>query len=214
MSSGDLPSTCKLHRTSLVKCFDVQWSNLVSGIQGRKQDIMPLSCCRWVQRSGINLLTARLWGDRSYRSMCHREVSSAKCALQNTAGEKHNFRRQKLEKTFCEKKSSHLLVMYFCLWNLWSVKVDSRNSTLFLHLLLVRRAMPRVELASRQKKKSRKMGEVTWCYIFSTAMWYSDIMNTHIYLLTINWLQSFLVCCEITFTVNIVPFLLLWTMLC
>ena len=56
------------------------------------------------------------------------------------------------------------------------------------------------------------MGEVAWCYIFSTAMWYYDIMNTHIYLLTMNWLQSFLVCCEITFTVNIVPFLLLWTM--
>ena len=101
----------------------------------------------------------------------------------------------------------------FCLWNLWSVKVDSRNSILFLHLLLVLRAMPRVELASRQKKKrSRKTGEATWCCIFSTAMWYYDIMNTHIYLLTINWLQSFLVCCEITFTVNLVPFLLLWTM--
>ena len=96
------------------------------------------------------------------------------------------------EKTLLWKKSSHLLVMYFSLWYLWSVKVDSRNSTLFLHLLLVPSAMPQVELASRQKK-SRKMGEVTWCYIFSTAMWYYDIMNTHVHLLTIDFNHSWYV---------------------
>lgn len=46
-------------------------------------------------------------------------------------------------------------------------------------------------------------------FLYSNViLWYYEY--THSSLNT--WLQSFLVCCEIIFTVNIVPFLLLWTM--
>lgn len=196
MSSGDLPSTCKdtyLESSSDIasEMFRCLMKHLVSGIQGRKK-----TSCHLLVVGGYNHRDRSTYSTPSGGPVPTRASVTVELLLQSALSKnswgKSWFRRKKLEKTFCEKKQTICwYLMYFCLWYLW-IATD-HEGTLFLHLLLVRSAMPQVELASRQKKRIGKMGEVTWCYIFCTAMWYYDIMNTHIHLLTLDFNHSWYV---------------------